>query len=271
MRHILLFLNLWAIILTNVRTRYLLLNIGRHPTSSPKLEDLPNIDRKSLIAFDKLKYTLGHDLPIDLEAHRVAQERKLVKNLVERTGLQELDEMNKLQVTTSHKDIQVDNSINDVKPSTTSNELETTTEEMKQTTVEAEADINYVIESDCVAFDSKFRGEHNCIFPFRYKGRLWKHCTHYDTHGYKNWCSTKVDESGEHIPGHFGHCNADCDRYSEESEEGPKECLKEHGIECSDKKPCCKGLTCHKYRTNLASQCLSEYSVFLAKLNFLHI
>ena len=56
---------------------------------------------------------LGHDLPIDLEAHRVAQERKLVKNLVERTGLQELDEMNKLQVTTSHKDIQVDNSIND--------------------------------------------------------------------------------------------------------------------------------------------------------------
>ena len=50
-----------------------------------------------------------------------------------------------------------------------------------------------VIESDCVAFDSKFRGEHNCIFPFRYKGRLWKHCTHYDTHGDKNWCSTKVN------------------------------------------------------------------------------
>ena len=56
---------------------------------------------------------LGHDLPIDLEAHRVAQERKLVRNLVERTGLQDLDEMNKLQATTSHKDIQADNSIND--------------------------------------------------------------------------------------------------------------------------------------------------------------
>ena len=32
--------------------------------------------------------------------------------------------------------------------------------------------------------------------------------------------NSQVDESGEHIPGHFGHCNADCDRYSEESEEG---------------------------------------------------
>ena len=41
---------------------------------------------------------------------------------------------------------------------------------------------------------------------------------------------------------------------------GPKTCLQEHDIECSDKKPCCKGLTCHKYRTNLASQCWKESS-----------
>ena len=49
-----------------------------------------------------------------------------------------------------------------------------------------------MIESDCIAFDSRFRNEHKCIFPFRYKGRLWSHCTHYDIHGSRNWCSTKV-------------------------------------------------------------------------------
>ena len=31
--------------------------------------------------------------------------------------------------------------------------------------------------------------------------------------------NSQVDESGEHIPGHFGHCNADCDRYSGEGKE----------------------------------------------------
>ena len=56
MRNVLLFLNLWAIILTNVRTRYLLLNIGRDTKKYPKLDELPNIDGKSLISFDKLKH-----------------------------------------------------------------------------------------------------------------------------------------------------------------------------------------------------------------------
>merc|ERR1712136_548000 len=41
---------------------------------------------------------------------------------------------------------------------------------------------------------------------------------------------------------------------------GPKRCLNEHDINCSDNNPCCKGLTCHKYRTNLASQCWNESS-----------
>merc|ERR1712136_384018 len=52
---------------------------------------------------------------------------------------------------------------------------------------------------------------------------------------------------------------------------GPKRCLNEHDINCSDNNPCCKGLTCHKYRTNLASQCWNESSVFLAESDFLHI
>jgi len=403
MRRLLILLNIWITILINVRARYLLLNIGRDQKASQNLDDLTNIDSKSLSSFGKLKHSnmiqpdssfkssrqigqdlnedymrrqivktfqfdpernnstnektettklaeccmkvqtspecldacksddncegknfkaavillqatkcasfakkfkecceaLGHDVPIDSKENKMVRDRKLVgnlgkklvevRNLVEQNGMEDLDGIDKLKLTTTHNDLQTGISINDD-----------------------------FIESDCVAFDSKFRGEHKCIFPFRYKGRIWKHCTHYDTHGDNNWCSTKVDESGEHIPGHFGHCNVDCDRYSGQIKEsgdsresgegeegkdtsiddienkfeeatspktaynylipnypltfftrriplpatqGPKTCLKEHDIECSEKKPCCKGLTCHKYRTNFSSQCQKDSSV----------
>ena len=49
-----------------------------------------------------------------------------------------------------------------------------------------------VIDSDCLAFDSKYRGEHKCIFPFWYKSHKWTYCTHYDSHDDRRWCSTKV-------------------------------------------------------------------------------
>ena len=52
-------------------------------------------------------------MPIDSKVNRVARERKLVRNLVEQKGMEDLDNINKLQVTTTHNDVQADNSIND--------------------------------------------------------------------------------------------------------------------------------------------------------------
>jgi len=68
-------------------------------------------------------------------------------------------------------------------------------------------------KEDCLAYDS-VHDEYKCIFPFQYKGRVWNYCTDYDSHdNNRRWCSTKVDDQGLHIPGHFGHCQKNCNRY----------------------------------------------------------
>ena len=51
-----------------------------------------------------------------------------------------------------------------------------------------------------------------CVFPFRIKGTIYKECTNEKDPDNKFWCSTKVDENGEHIGGqeNFGFCHEDC-------------------------------------------------------------
>ena len=51
-----------------------------------------------------------------------------------------------------------------------------------------------------------------CIFPFTHNGVIHKTCTKHgieDTE-YKPWCSTKVDDNGNHISGNWGDCSQDC-------------------------------------------------------------
>ena len=47
-----------------------------------------------------------------------------------------------------------------------------------------------------------------CVFPFIYKGTTYSSCTNAGEDFY--WCSTKVDESGNHVSGEWGNCNSDC-------------------------------------------------------------
>ena len=54
----------------------------------------------------------------------------------------------------------------------------------------------------------------NCIFPFKYKGVTHNACTKHgieDTE-YDPWCSTKVDNNGDHIEGggYWGDCSEEC-------------------------------------------------------------
>ena len=46
-----------------------------------------------------------------------------------------------------------------------------------------------------------------CIFPFKYKDKRYNECTK-DGHS-KFWCSTKVDENGNHEK-KWGNCADDC-------------------------------------------------------------
>lgn len=51
-----------------------------------------------------------------------------------------------------------------------------------------------------------------CIFPFTFDGVIHKACTRHgieDTE-YEPWCSTKVDDVGDHISGNWGDCSQDC-------------------------------------------------------------
>jgi hypothetical protein len=52
-----------------------------------------------------------------------------------------------------------------------------------------------------------------CIFPFRYNGQDFSECITIDDPEYKLWCSTRVDETGEHVPdgGFWGHCGPECE------------------------------------------------------------
>ena len=50
-----------------------------------------------------------------------------------------------------------------------------------------------------------------CVFPFKHKGNTFITCA-LAPNDDKHWCSTLVDEAGEHIAanGNWGHCGLDC-------------------------------------------------------------
>ena len=53
-----------------------------------------------------------------------------------------------------------------------------------------------------------------CVFPFRYRNKTHLGCTTEDAVDGLAWCSTKVDEAGNHVTGQdeFGPCSPSCSR-----------------------------------------------------------
>ena len=48
----------------------------------------------------------------------------------------------------------------------------------------------------------------SCVFPFEYKGTVYKACTDFDHSTF--WCSTKVDGHGKHVYGYWEPCGPAC-------------------------------------------------------------
>ena len=61
--------------------------------------------------------------------------------------------------------------------------------------------------------DDKPKNEvHNCVFPFKYKGKTYEKCTTVDSDNEKPWCAYDI-QPGTEVPQdgkHWGDCNFDC-------------------------------------------------------------
>ena len=53
---------------------------------------------------------------------------------------------------------------------------------------------------------------HDCVFPFKYKGKTYEKCTTVDSENNKAWCAYDI-QPGTEVPQdgkHWGDCNFDC-------------------------------------------------------------
>merc|ERR1711962_787202 len=57
---------------------------------------------------------------------------------------------------------------------------------------------------------STWSGE-SCVFPFKYKGRVFRACTMVSQYvNFMPWCPTQVDSEGNIVDYKWGYCNSDC-------------------------------------------------------------
>ena len=66
---------------------------------------------------------------------------------------------------------------------------------------------------DCFVVEKKSNETKPCIIPFIYQERLFNGCTDFVDIRAKPWCSTEVNENGEHIIGQgtWGECKDVCE------------------------------------------------------------
>eukprot|EP00094_Tigriopus_californicus_P006154 TCALIF_05926-PA protein Name:"Similar to snk Serine protease snake (Drosophila melanogaster)" AED:0.19 eAED:0.19 QI:0/0.83/0.71/0.85/0.66/0.71/7/188/824 len=82
---------------------------------------------------------------------------------------------------------------------------------------------------DCMTTTGSKNPNKPCVFPFKYRGKIYYSCAWVIFHITKGpWCSTQVDEDGNHIRGQYGVCQP------EKCPIPPRECgksTKERGLE----------------------------------------
>ena len=69
---------------------------------------------------------------------------------------------------------------------------------------------NAVQRAICEYRECRINDEQSCIFPFRLGGRTYDKCTTVGSETKDPWCSLKVDENQNHIPGYEAPCPTDC-------------------------------------------------------------
>ncbi len=65
----------------------------------------------------------------------------------------------------------------------------------------------------CTVIEKTSQEAKPCIFPFKYSGQTMTECTTLNDPEDKPWCSTKVNDKGNHVTagGFWGHCDQGCD------------------------------------------------------------
>ncbi len=68
----------------------------------------------------------------------------------------------------------------------------------------------------CSVTEQREKDVKPCIFPFTYEGVTYNNCTVANDPDNMPWCSTKVDEDGNHVKAgrYWGHCDPDCNEIS---------------------------------------------------------
>ena len=69
-----------------------------------------------------------------------------------------------------------------------------------------------ICDENCDLEDERECDTSRCKFPFKFVGRVHSSCTDVMKQytKYKPWCSTEVDEAGNHISGTWGNCDESC-------------------------------------------------------------
>lgn len=68
--------------------------------------------------------------------------------------------------------------------------------------------IGEVRNGECRTTETERRSNQPCVFPWKYKGKMYDGCKN-ENDGLR-WCSTKVDENGDHMKGEWGQCDEEC-------------------------------------------------------------
>ncbi len=68
----------------------------------------------------------------------------------------------------------------------------------------------------CSVIEQREKKVKPCIFPFTYEGVTYNNCTIVNDPDDKPWCSTNLDEDGNHVVSgrYWGHCDQDCNKIS---------------------------------------------------------
>jgi hypothetical protein len=68
------------------------------------------------------------------------------------------------------------------------------------------------LSPNCTVIEERDKVAMPCIFPFKFRGKVFFDCTNETDPDGKSWCSTKLDDSGTHVGkgGYWGYCGDRC-------------------------------------------------------------
>jgi len=93
----------------------------------------------------------------------------------------------------------------------------------------------------------------DCVFPFKWNGKVHNGCPIDSNDKTKRWCSTKVDSNGNHVPSQneYGYCGAFCPAHNDAPAPGPTTVI-------TLPTPCTAGEKCRSFTACAAQNSLKD-------------